>query len=35
MSTEPAANPNLAILEFVLRNFKNFNARATRDATLA
>ena len=33
MSTEPAAN--LPILEFVLRNFKNFNARATRDATLA
>src|SRR5215475_5801903 len=26
---------NLPILEFVLRNFKNFNSRATRDATLA
>jgi deoxyhypusine synthase len=25
----------LTILEFVLRNFKNFNARATRDALLA
>ena len=26
---------NLPILAFVLRNYKNFNARATRDATLA
>src|SRR5690349_20834854 len=26
---------NLPILEFVLRNYKNFNARATRDALLA
>src|SRR5580658_8992327 len=25
----------LPTLEFVLRNFKNFNARATRDATLS
>ena len=33
MSTEPASN--FPILEFVLRNYKNFNARATRDATLA
>ncbi len=34
---EPPAmsSPNLPILEFVLRNYKNFNARATRDATLA
>jgi deoxyhypusine synthase len=27
--------PNLPILEFVLRNYKNFNSRATRDALLA
>ncbi len=27
--------PALPLLEFVLRNFKNFNSRATRDATLA
>lgn len=27
--------PSLPVLEFVLRNFKNFNARATRDALLA
>ena len=33
MSTASAAN--FPILEFVLRNYKNFNARATRDATLA
>src|SRR5262245_46178432 len=26
---------NLPTLELILRNFKNFNARATRDATLA
>src|SRR3954463_5577171 len=26
---------NLPILEFLLRNYKNFNSRATRDATLA
>lgn len=26
---------NLVILEFLLKNYKNFNARATRDATLA
>jgi deoxyhypusine synthase len=26
---------NLPVLEFILKNFKNFNARATRDATLA
>src|SRR6478609_4752703 len=25
----------LAVLDFVLRNFKNFNARATRDALIA
>ena len=29
------ANQNLPVLEFILRNYKNFNARATRDATLA
>ena len=23
------------VLEFILRNYKNFNARATRDATLS
>ena len=33
MST--AANPSLPILEFVLKNYKNFNARATRDALIA
>jgi deoxyhypusine synthase len=27
--------PHLPILEFVLRNYKNFNARSTRDALLA
>ena len=27
--------PNTPILEFVLRNYKNFNSRATRDALLA
>jgi deoxyhypusine synthase len=27
--------PALPVLDFVLRNYKNFNARATRDATLA
>ena len=26
---------DLPILEFILRNYHNFNARATRDATLA
>ncbi len=29
------ANPDLRILDFVLGNFRNFNARATRDALLA
>ncbi|RYE75238.1 MAG: deoxyhypusine synthase, partial [Myxococcales bacterium] len=29
------ASQNLPILEFVLQNYKNFNARATRDALLA
>lgn len=29
------ASANLPTLEFILRNFKNFNARATRDALLA
>ena len=29
------SNANLPILEFVLKNYKNFNSRATRDATLA
>ena len=28
-------NAQLPILEFILRNYKNFNARATRDALLA
>ncbi len=28
-------NKNLPILEFVLKNYKNFNSRATRDATLS
>src|SRR6185503_20223848 len=32
MATE---QPTLPVLEFVLRNYKNFNARATRDATIA
>lgn len=27
--------PNMPILEFLLKNYKNFNSRATRDATLA
>ncbi len=27
-------NDNLPILEFILKNYKNFNARATRDATI-
>ncbi|HQB46824.1 MAG TPA: deoxyhypusine synthase, partial [Polyangiaceae bacterium] len=27
--------PNLPILDFVLTHYKNFNARATRDAILA
>src|SRR6201997_1956278 len=32
----PSMNQNgMPILEFVLKNYKNFNARATRDATLA
>ena len=29
------ATQNLPVLEFILKNYKNFNARATRDATLA
>ncbi len=29
------SNPNLPILSFVLRNYKNFNSRATRDALVA
>src|SRR5215471_7391802 len=29
------ASNDLPLLEFVLQNYKNFNARATRDATLA
>src|SRR5690349_11288797 len=29
------ANPNLPVLELILVNYKNFNARATRDALLA
>src|SRR5580658_5824482 len=29
------ATPTLPILEFVLKSYKNFNARATRDALLA
>jgi deoxyhypusine synthase len=28
-------NANMPILEFLLKNYKNFNSRATRDATLA
>ncbi len=28
-------NTNLSTLEFILKNYKNFNSRATRDATLA
>src|SRR3954468_12660457 len=28
-------NQNLPILEFLFKNYKNFNSRATRDATLA
>jgi deoxyhypusine synthase len=34
MTANPAA-AKLPILEFVLRNYKNFNARATRDALIA
>jgi deoxyhypusine synthase len=29
------ATPNLPVLDFVLRNYKNFNARATRDSLVA
>lgn len=29
------SNPNLPVLDFVLSNYKNFNARATKDALLA
>ena len=29
------ANADLPILEFILSNYKNFNARATRDALIA
>ncbi len=29
------ANENLVTLEFILKNYKNFNARATRDALIA
>ena len=29
------SEPNLPILQFLLHNYKNFNSRATRDATLA
>jgi len=28
-------NTNLPTLEFILKNYKNFNSRATRDATIA
>src|SRR5271170_430353 len=28
-------NANMPILEFIFKNYKNFNSRATRDATLA
>jgi deoxyhypusine synthase len=37
MKTEPKSElpSELPILEFVLRNYKNFNARATRDAIVA
>jgi len=28
-------NENLVLLEFILKNYKNFNARATRDATIS
>lgn len=28
-------NANMPILEFLLKNYKNFNSRATRDATLS
>ena len=31
----PMATTPLPTLEFVLKNFKNFNARATRDALLS
>ena len=33
MSTEKS--PQLPVLELILENYKNFNARATRDATIA
>lgn len=29
------STPNLPILEFILKNYKNFNSRATRDATIS
>jgi len=29
------SSQNLPVLDFILKNYKNFNARATRDATLA
>ena len=35
MGTTKAAHATLPLLAFVLRNYKNFNARATRDALLA
>lgn len=34
-SPPPMATPHLPVLEFVTRNFRNFNARATRDALFA
>ncbi len=34
-SSAPGANTDLPILEFILKNYCNFNARATRDALLA
>lgn len=35
MNTTPSAAPALPVLEFILNNYKNFNARATRDALIA
>ena len=34
-SDSTLSEPNLPILQFLLHNYKNFNSRATRDATLA
>jgi len=35
MSTKPMSNAEFPVLDFVLTNYKNFNARATRDALVS